>query len=202
MVNHLNLGSKLKDARLKLNLTQKDVADAVGIKKNTLSNYENGVSSPDLDTLDTLFKLYKMDPDAVFTKVKLTQKYPVYGKISAGGLSVADQFLEGYEYAKTEDDGEYFFLRVDGDCMTGARIHNGDLVLIKCQNYAEDGDIVAALIDGEDATLKRYRKANGHIFLSPENSDYKAHIITHEQIEKDPDYLRILGVLKQLIVKF
>lgn len=202
MVNHLRLGEKLKNARQKLNLTQKEVSDSIGIKKNTLSNYENDVSSPDLDTLDALFKLYGLDPDTIFTTVRLSQKYPVYGKISAGGLVAAHQFLEGFEYAKTDDDGEYFFLKVEGDCMSGSRIHNGDLVLIKCQDYAEDGQIVAALIDGEDATLKRYKKSDGHIILSPDNPEYEIRFITEEQLKKDPGYLRILGVLKQLVVKF
>ena len=100
---------------------------------------------------------------------------PVYGDIPCGEPKFVDDELHGYleiPYAML-GTGEYFVLRAKGDSMIGAGINNGDLVIVKKQNYAEVSQIVVAFVNGE-TTLKRFYK-NGEqklIELRPENDDY------------------------------
>jgi len=104
--------------------------------------------------------------------VKLV-KVPVIGTIAAGAPIFADENMEG-EILVDESNigkGRFFALRVRGDSMINAGINNGDLVIIKRQPLAENGDIVAALIDSE-ATLKRLSLTNDEVFLLPENEKY------------------------------
>lgn len=104
--------------------------------------------------------------------VKLV-KVPVIGTIAAGVPIFADENMDG-EILVDESNigkGRFFALRVRGDSMINAGINNGDLVIIKRQPLAENGDIIAALIDS-DATLKRLSLSNGEVFLLPENDKY------------------------------
>ena len=104
--------------------------------------------------------------------VKLV-KVPVIGTIAAGIPIFADENMDG-EILIDESNigkGRFFALRVRGDSMINAGINNGDLVIIKRQPLAENGDIIAALIDS-DATLKRLSISNGEVFLLPENEKY------------------------------
>ena len=104
--------------------------------------------------------------------VKLV-KVPVIGTIAAGVPIFADENMDG-EILVDESNigkGRFFALRVRGDSMINAGINNGDLVIIKRQPLAENGDIIAALIDS-DATLKRLSFSNGEVFLLPENEKY------------------------------
>jgi len=104
--------------------------------------------------------------------VKLV-KVPVIGTIAAGAPIFADENMEG-EILVDESNigkGRFFALRVRGDSMINAGINNGDLVIIKRQPLAENGDIVAALIDSK-ATLKRLSLSNDEVFLLPENEKY------------------------------
>ncbi len=104
--------------------------------------------------------------------VKLV-KVPVIGTIAAGVPIFADENMEG-EILVDESNigkGRFFALRVRGDSMINAGINNGDLVIIKRQPLAANGDIIAALIDSE-ATLKRLSMTNDEVFLLPENEKY------------------------------
>ena len=115
-------------------------------------------------------------------------KVPVLGTIAAGVQIFADENMEG-EILVDESNigkGRFFALRVRGDSMINAGIMNGDLVIIRRQPLAENGDIIAALIDC-DATLKRLSMSNGEVFLLPENEKYSPIDVTFRE-----DF-RILG---------
>ena len=104
--------------------------------------------------------------------VKLV-KVPIIGTIAAGAPIFADENMEG-EILVDESNigkGRFFALRVRGDSMINAGINNGDLVIIKRQPLAENGDIIAAMIENE-ATLKRLSFSNSEVFLLPENEKY------------------------------
>lgn len=100
---------------------------------------------------------------------------PVVGQIACGSPVIAQQDIESYVRLPESltGAGEFFLLRAKGDSMIEAGIGHGDLVLIRKQNYADAGRIVAALVDGSEATLKRYypERENGRVRLHPENSE-------------------------------
>lgn len=100
-------------------------------------------------------------------------RVPVLGRVPAGGPREAIEEVEG-ELLLDPDlvgEGEVFSLRVDGDSMTGAHICDGDHVLVRSQDRAEDGEIVVAVIDG-DATVKRFRRWKGKVRLEAANPAY------------------------------
>ncbi|WP_329611660.1 transcriptional repressor LexA [Kitasatospora herbaricolor] len=99
---------------------------------------------------------------------------PVLGQIAAGAPIVAEQEVEDVFTLprRLVGEGELFILEVRGDSMTGASILPGDWVTIRRQDTARHGDIVAALLDGGEATVKQLRIADGHTWLMPRNPAY------------------------------
>ena len=116
---------------------------------------------------------------------------PVVGQIAAGmpilaEENIGDSFPVPARYLK---NGSYFMLTVKGDSMIEAGIFNGDYILIKQQNTADNGDIVAAMIDGfeSEATVKTFYKEKDHIRLQPQNSAMSPIIVND---------VKILGLVK------
>jgi repressor LexA len=99
---------------------------------------------------------------------------PVVGRIAAGGPILAEQAVEDVFPLPKQlvGDGQLFLLKVVGDSMVDAAICDGDWVVVRQQPTAENGDIVAAMLDGE-ATVKTFKKRDGHIWLMPHNPDYE-----------------------------
>lgn len=98
---------------------------------------------------------------------------PLVGRIAAGVPITAEQHVDDVMRLpeRLTGSGHLFMLEVHGDSMIDAAICNGDFVVIREQNEAENGDIVAALLDGE-ATVKTFRKEQGHVWLIPHNPSY------------------------------
>jgi repressor LexA len=103
---------------------------------------------------------------------------PVLGRISAGSPMMATENVEEYLPLPTSfatDDDRSFALRVSGDSMIGAGILDGDIVVVRSQSDARNGDIVAALVGGpaeEEATVKRFQRRDGKVELIAENPAY------------------------------
>lgn len=119
---------------------------------------------------------------------------PLYGKIAAGtpidaiqhegdGIHIPPGFA---------GPGETYALTVEGDSMINAGIHDGDTVIIRRGETAENGAIVVALVDGQEATLKRLRRAGNKIVLEPENDSYEPQIF-------EPSRVKIQGKLVSLL---
>jgi repressor LexA len=100
---------------------------------------------------------------------------PVLGRVAAGTPILAAEHIDEVMPLPTElvGEGPVFLLEVKGDSMIDAGIHEGDLVAIHKQPDAHDGEIVACLIDGEEATIKRLRRKDGKVFLHSENPAYE-----------------------------
>jgi repressor LexA len=98
---------------------------------------------------------------------------PVVGRIAAGGPILAEEVIEDVFPLPKQlvGDGTLFLLKVVGDSMINAAIADGDWVVVRQQPVAENGDIVAAMIEGE-ATVKTFKRAGDHVWLMPHNPDY------------------------------
>ncbi|HEY5578889.1 MAG TPA: transcriptional repressor LexA [Acidimicrobiia bacterium] len=126
-------------------------------------------------------------PMAVLDDERTIRHVPLVGRIAAGVPILAEQDIEAV-YALPTDitgSGPVFMLEVRGDSMKDAGILHGDLVVVRSQSDADDGDVVAALIAEEEATVKRLRRSAGRVTLVAENPDY-------EPIAVEGD-MRILG---------
>ena len=108
---------------------------------------------------------------------------PMVGRIAAGGPILAEERIEDVFPLPKQlvGDGQLFLLEVSGDSMVDAAICNGDYVVIRQQPTAENGEIVAAMIDGE-ATVKTFQKKGGQVWLLPHNDAYEPIDGTHATI--------------------
>lgn len=110
-----------------------------------------------------------------------TLSLPVLGAVSCGIPKYAEENIEEYVRVPVSwfGTGQFFALRADGESMIGAGIDHGDLVVVRQQNYADPGQIIVALIDNEDATLKRFRPHSDgqYIDLVPENDKFKVRTV-------------------------
>ena len=121
---------------------------------------------------------------------------PVMGRIAAGvpieaisevshHVSVPGSMLSGH--------GQHYALEVKGDSMIDAGINDGDIVVIREQNTAENGDIVVALVEGHEATLKRFRRKNGMIALEAANPAYETRLLRDDQVKVQG---RLVGLIR------
>src|SRR3954454_25077507 len=120
---------------------------------------------------------------------------PIYGEIPAGMATLTEQAIDGHVSLDTHNvnaskNGRTFALRVRGDSMIDAHILDGDIVILEDRKDAHNGDIVAALIDGEK-TLKRYVVDRGRKYLKAENPMYPDLVPARE--------LRVQGVMVSLV---
>ncbi len=164
----------------------KMLARILGIKsKSTIYRYMNGEMSPKITTIKYLAEYFNVNEiwlmgyDApmerqkvesnVFPTTDVPEKVPVVGKISAGLPILATENIEGYEFAPSSQIKKgytYFYLRVQGDSMN-LKFSEGDIVLIQRQDTLENDEIGAILVDGNDATVKKYKFENGLVILEP-----------------------------------
>jgi repressor LexA len=113
-------------------------------------------------------------PDAAEGQGSAPTYVPLVGRIAAGGPVLAEQAVEDVFPLPRElvGEGTLFMLKVVGDSMVEAAICDGDWVVVRQQPTAENGEIVAAMIDGE-ATVKTYKRRDGHVWLLPHNPAYE-----------------------------
>ena len=172
----------IKDNETDINI----LAKALGIKsKSTIYRYMNGEMSPKITTIKYLAEYFNVNPtwlmgydvpmerrkeeSNVFPISDVPKKVPVVGKISAGMPILAVENIEGYEYAPSSQIKEgyiYFYLRVQGDSMN-LKFNEGDIVLVQKQDTLENDEIGVILVDGNDATVKKYKSENGLVILEP-----------------------------------
>jgi repressor LexA len=101
------------------------------------------------------------------------KQIPILGRVAAGIPLLATQNIEEHIiYENKENDEELFALRIRGESMIKAHIKNNDIVIAKKQSFAFNNDIVVALIDGEEATVKKFELKDNKIRLLPENDDF------------------------------
>jgi len=134
---------------------------------------------------------------AIELKNDACNKIPIVASIAAGKPNLAYEDIEGYLdptdlFLGRLSNSDVFALRVKGDSMVEAGINEGDIAIIKKQHTALDGEIVAALVETDEATLKRFKLYKHKPILEPANKQYSP-------IEKE---FRILGTLIALIRKY
>ena len=122
---------------------------------------------------------------------------PMLGRIAAGtpieAISDPSSFLS--IPSSMIESGEHYALEIVGDSMIDAGIHDGDTVIIRKTEQALNGDIVVALVDGHEATLKKFKRESGRVALEAANPQYETRYFTNNQV-------RIQGKLSGLIRKY
>ncbi len=169
--------------------TVREICMAVGLKSSSTGHYYlNKLEKKGFIRRDTersraieLLPLHEGSPVG-----KNILKVPLVGQVAAGIPLLAAENLDGYYPLPAEffpdGDEDLFLLRVKGDSMSGVGIFDKDLIIVRQQEHAGNGDIVVALINNDDATVKRIYYRQGAIVLQPENSKYEPIICNEVKI--------------------
>lgn len=196
----MGVGENLRRIRNARKLSQEMLARKSTVSQSAISAIEREEKAPTASTLTLLAKALGCVPsDLLEEKEKTlqvsgllpvtTRRVPLLGTVHCGEPSFAEQEFESYVEAWAEIHAD-FALRAKGDCMTGARIQDGDIVFIRRQDTVNNGEIAAVLIDDE-AALKRIRYLPGGMtMLQAENPAYEPIFIGGEG---ETRVVRILG---------
>ena len=204
---------RFKLLRKERGLSQAALATELGFTKSSVNMYERGDREPGLESLETIADFFNVDMDYLLGKsdvqnrflytpasdaesvalpdnilpMPVTYTVPLLGTIACGEPILAaeniEDNVEGPEHIHAD-----FALRCKGDSMINARIHDGDIVYIRQQPAVNNGEIAAVLI-GDEATLKRVYVYEDHVVLQPENPAYEPLVYFKDAMQT----VRILG---------
>lgn len=179
----MSFGNILKKIRIENNLTQEELAKKINTSRSNIANYENDKNMPSIDILEKLSKIFGCSIDYLLGKttensISISDKIymcPVYGQIPAGEPNWAEECIEGRlpldpNLMNIVDPEECYFLRVNGESMNKI-IKNGAYALIRKADWVENGDIAVVLVNGYDATLKKFTRNNDVVVLEPMSND-------------------------------
>lgn len=193
------------------NTTVYKVSRATGIAQSTFSDWKSGRSTPKLDKLKKISDFFEIDisyfmdsngygaSGVSYLSGREKKLVPIIGEIRAGSPIITNETLIGYEEASVESIEDYFYLKVCGDSMKNIGMIDGSIVLFHKQQYADNGEIVACLVGGECATVKRFRREHKRIYLLPENEEYSPIELSTDDFESGE--ARILGVAVEIKIK-
>lgn len=196
----------LKRLRKEKGLTQVQLAKALKISKSSISMYENGNREPDFETEELIADFFNVNIAVLRGKELFIRDnflvpsgtVPVYGSIPAGFPALAEQYIEDYILTTVPNPHDYFALKVKGTSMINAGIVDGCKVLCHKQNTAENGQIVVCRVNGDEATLKRFKQQDDIVILLPENPEFEPKIIPVSKF--DSGEAEIIGIVKQIII--
>ena len=176
------------------------VARATGISPTTFADWKSGRSTPKADKLARIADYFGLTLDMMMGREipRNPVSVPIIGELRAGQPIITDQTLLGYADASISpaEADEHFYLRIRGDSMRDIGMVEGSLVLFRKQQYAEEGEIVACLVGGDSATVKRFHREGKAIFLMPENENYSP--IELSTVDFETGEARILGVAREI----
>lgn len=197
------IGDNIKKCRLARDMTLEEVAKMVGISRQTMSRYENGIiGNIPSDKIERMAKAMRVSPGVImgwegFEQIPSNmevlselKKVPLVGQIACGTPILAEQNIEDYIDLPHHIRADYA-LTCKGDSMIGAGVHDGDVVYIRKQAQVDNGQIAAVLVDSEDATLKRfYYDGKATVTLTAENPAVPPMVFAGEDVER----IRVIGL--------
>lgn len=187
---------------------QKEVAKDLGYSPTTFNTWCVGKIIPSAGKIQHIadyFKIGKsdlLDDKSSLLGIRKSKGFVinVLGRVAAGiPIEAVENIIDTEEISEeTAKNGEYFGLQIKGDSME-PKISNGDIVIVRQQEDAENGDVVIALVNGDDATCKRLRKYRDGIELISTNPMYAPMFFSNEDIVSKP--VKIIGKVVELRAK-
>lgn len=221
------IGEIIKEYRTKNKISQRDFASRTSLSHSYINIlekiYNPKTGNPYSVTTDVALEIARamnMSIEELLSKINEKQEFttnsisktdelgypvvevPLLGVVKAGYDYLAQENWEGMiEVDKNiiKDGYDYFALKIKGDSMSPILIEN-DIVVIRKQETFENGDLVVAIINGDEATIKKVKKSEAGILLQPFNNRYEPLIFTYDEMKNIP--VIIVGVVKQLKREF
>lgn len=187
------------------NKDRNDICKDLQFPYTTFAEWYNGNIYPRIDKIELIANYFGIKKSDLIERKDRTDKLgnpvmsiPILGTVKAGYNYLAQENWVGtidIEKSLVGTDNNYFALKVKGDSMFPVLIED-DIVIIKKQNDFENGDIVVAIINGDEATIKKGKKSEVGILLQPLNNSYEPLIFTYNEMKNIP--VIIVGIVKQL----
>ena len=221
----MTLGQLIREYRRQHHQTMEDFSKASGLSKAYISILERNVNPstghPAIPSAKTIRLVAEAMGKPLGTVVALLDEQqrgeltplaaafgepyfpkgqmPILGKVAAGMPIFAQENIEGYAANDFDDGEEYFALRVRGDSMNAAGIADGDLLVVRKQPVVDNGEIAVVLVNGNDATVKRFHQVGQMVTLSPQSLN-PAHQIQIYNTKEIP--VSILGKVVEVRKRF
>ena len=198
---------RLKELREAKGMSQYAFAKDFGVAQSTVGNWERGKREPNYATTQRLADYFDVSVDYLLgrdemPKLPLNMRplmestvamIPIVSTVRAGFGGVPEPVYDGtMAVYDRKNPQECVWMKVEGDSMS-PDIKNGDYVLVHIQPTAENGDIIVAIWNGEEGTVKKYQRDDNGVMLIPLNTQYPARFITNAQL----DEFIIYGVVKE-----
>ena len=199
--------ARIKSTRESLKLTKRELAKRIGVHESSINKYEKGLVDIPLSKITELARVlnvtesYLMGWEDDDKETPQAIKIPVLGTVAAGiPISAVEDILDYEEIPQSwKNQGEFFGLKIKGDSMK-PDINDGDTVIVRQQSTANNGDVVIALVNGDDATCKKFEKLDNGIMLISNNSSYSPMYFSNEEVATKP--VVIIGRVVELRRKF
>lgn len=206
-----SISTRIQQAMDIRGLKQTDLVERTKISKGSLSSYVSGRYAPKQNNIYLLAKALNVNvewlmgadiPMTYFKEVRSADhnpavRIPVLGRVAAGiPINAVEETIDWEEIpAEMAGSDEYFGLRIKGDSMS-PRIMDGDTVIVRRQDDADTGDIVIAIVNGDDGVCKKLRKTDSGIMLISLNPAYDPMVFDHSDIDTIP--VSIIGRVVEL----
>ena len=200
----------LRTLRIKAGMNQKELAKKIGCAKSTISMYENGAREPNFETLEAIADIFNVDMSTLIDRKQSQNQNnsitilpsdkifmrPLFDSVAAGFGAPADNTVLSYIPTYINNGSEqdlYIWVNVQGDSMSPL-IDDGSKILVKKQDSIDSGQIAVALIDGEDAVVKKVAYGSDWIELLSVNPYYPPRRFEGAEVQR----IRILGIVKEV----
>lgn len=175
--------------------TRQDMCEALGVKYTTFTDWVKGNSYPRIDKIELMANYFGIDKSDLVEDKQARKKgtvINVVGRVAAGiPIEAIEEIIDTEEISESlAKTGDFFGLKIRGDSME-PRMCEGDVVIVRKQDDAENGDIVIAMVNGDEATCKRLMKYQTGISLISFNPKYDPMQFSNEEIETKP--VKIIG---------
>ena len=188
---------------------QKEIAEILHFNQKTFNGWCKGLSMPTMGKVQKIADYFNIGKSDLLDEKGECLDAPksrgisinVLGRVAAGiPIEAVENIIDTEEISESlARTGEFFGLQISGDSME-PKISNGDVVIVRKQEDAENGDIIIALVNGDDATCKRLRKYRDGIELISSNPAYAPMFFSNEEIVEKP--VQIIGKVVELRAKF
>lgn len=190
---------------LQNNKTQQELADHLGVGQSTVSMWVNGARTPRMDRIDAMARYFNCQRSDIITdrnksRASHSVSIPVYARVAAGlPIEAVEDIIDREEIPEAmAEQGPHFAVRIWGDSME-PRMKKGDVVIVRKQTTADDGDIVIVTVNGTDATCKQFKRYQDGIALVSINPAYPPMYYTPQEVDQLP--VCIIGKVVELRAK-
>lgn len=183
--------TRLKELRIQHGYTQDMLGGILGVQKAAICKYETGRASIPQEMLLHLADLFSVSTDYILYRADHPEEgapsvsqVPIVGRVHAGLPILAEENIEEHIPLPSHEirNGEYFFMEVEGDCMTDAHIIEGALVLVRLQSHVENGQIAVVRVEDE-VVLRRVKWLRNQLILYPANPNYEPMMISSGEVQ-------------------